>query len=77
MRKLPIIANVQSQVGRSSDKPDLVVTCVPATAAELDKMTFKGSFQSKPFYEPVSMNSTDFHEIWRNRELVESSMGGF
>ena len=48
--RCPIPGNIPGQVGRGSEQPDLVED-VPARGRGLDKMTSKGPFPPKPFYD--------------------------
>jgi len=56
-RRCPIPGNIQGPVGRGSEKPGLVED-VPAHCRGVGKMTFKGAFQHKLFYDSMNTKKT-------------------
>ncbi|PKU34471.1 pol- hypothetical protein [Limosa lapponica baueri] len=69
--RCPIPGNIQGQVGWGSEQPDLVED-VPAHCRGLDWMTFKGSFESKLFYDSMLRQGTGQH--WLNLKNLRYSL---
>jgi len=56
----PILGNIQGQVGRGSEQPDLAED-VPAHCRGLDWMALKGPFQPKPFHDSMILGRKREH----------------